>query len=173
MTRTFKTEAIVLKKRSMLNHDSLVTLFSKENGKLTVFAKGIRKLTSRRLPHNQTGNLVKAVIYKRHDHYYLQETQLISLFSQIKKSNEKINKLYLYLFILDRLLPENQQESEIYDATKKYFIELSAIDDNIYECMIKHVNYLLKYLGYITHDLTLMEIRLKIEEIVGQKIPYL
>ncbi|MBI4009495.1 recombination protein O N-terminal domain-containing protein, partial [Candidatus Roizmanbacteria bacterium] len=51
MKRTLKTEAIVLRKRSLPNQDKIVTLFTKELGKLNVFAKGIKKITSRRLPH--------------------------------------------------------------------------------------------------------------------------
>ncbi|MBI4226632.1 DNA repair protein RecO, partial [Candidatus Roizmanbacteria bacterium] len=64
MKRTIKTEAIVLRKRSLPNQDTIVTLFSKKIGKVNAFAKGIKKITSRRLPHVQTANLINAVLYK-------------------------------------------------------------------------------------------------------------
>ena len=77
MKRIFKTEAFVLRKRALPNEDKIVTLFSEELGKIHVFAKGIKKLVSRRLPHVQTSNLIQTVLYRKNDNLYLQETSLI------------------------------------------------------------------------------------------------
>ncbi|PIP63744.1 hypothetical protein COW97_01050, partial [Candidatus Roizmanbacteria bacterium CG22_combo_CG10-13_8_21_14_all_34_12] len=57
-SRSLKTEAVVLKKKDLLNKDVLISVFSQDLGRLTLFAKGIKKITSRRSPHLQTGNLV-------------------------------------------------------------------------------------------------------------------
>ena len=69
MKRTIKTEAVVLRKRSLPNQDAIVTLFTKELGKINTIAKGIKKITSRRLPHTQTANLINTVIYKKAERF--------------------------------------------------------------------------------------------------------
>src|SRR3989304_7106821 len=119
MSRAFKSEGIVLKKRSLPSQDIIVTIFSKEMGKIRVLAKGVKKISSKRLPHLQTGNIIGVVIYHSIEKkLYLQETALISGLSQIKKDSKKMSFLYFYFHLIDRLLPENQQEFEIYNDVK-------------------------------------------------------
>ena len=171
MSQTFKTEAIVLKKRSLLNKDSIVTFFTQEHGKVRTVAKGIKKITSRRLPHTQTGNLLNIVIYSRHDHFYLQESYLISGFSEIKKDQAKTNNLYIFLFILERLLPENQPETPVYNLTKHYLVELSKSKDKLDALLSKYANQLVKVLGYSTGEKPLFQLFPLIEELIHEKIP--
>lgn len=171
MSRTFKTEAAVLRKRSLLNKDLIITLFTEKYGKINVIAAGIKKITSRRLPHTQTGNLIKAVIYKKGERFYLQETQLISAFSQIKNNSKKIESLYHSFFVLERLLPENQRESPVYNLTKKFLINLSAAIADNRLILLKYLNRLMRLLGYAKEEKSLAELQLIIEEIIYEKIP--
>lgn len=167
--RHFKTEAIVLKKKNLLNRDNIVILFTHEKGKIGVFAKGIKKITSRRLPHIQTGNIIEALIYKKQDRFYLQETKLISHLIEIKKNSEKTHDLYFFLFILDRLLPENQKEEPVYHDFKRFISQLAKKEDK--SILNQHLNKLLKSLGYIKEDLDFFEAKRVTEEIIGEKIP--
>lgn len=172
MPRTFKTEAIVFKKNGLLNKDIIITFFSRELGKIRVLAKGIKKITSRRLPHTETGNLLKIVIYKKNERFFLQETQLLSAFSQIKNNQKKINFLYYFLFVLEKMLPENQKEEPIYILTKHYMIDLAK--NNIEKDKITaYLNQLLFKLGYLHTNKSFYEINLLIQEIINEKIPSL
>lgn len=169
--RKIKTEAFVLKKRKLLNQDLLISLFSQELGKITVMAKGVRRITSRRLPHIQTGNLINIVISKHHDYLYLQETSLISAFSQIRKSQDKLNYQYYLLFMLDRLLPERQKENRIYYFVKKFFSELGSSENfemNIFE---RYLNKILQLLGYIKEEKRFYELSEVIENLIQEKPP--
>ncbi len=171
MTRSLKTEAIVLKKRSLLTKDQIITLFTLESGKLTVFAKGIKKISSKRLPHLQTANLINTLIYQKDDRFYLQETSLISAFSQIKKAPQKMKMAYLLLYIIDRIAPENQKEKEIYSLVKKFLIELGQtleFSDSKFE---QYLYKLLKLLGYVRAKNSLKENLELIEELTGEKLP--
>ncbi|HEX3032864.1 MAG TPA: DNA repair protein RecO, partial [Bacillota bacterium] len=44
----YKVEAIVLRSRKLNDADNLITLFSREQGKIQVVAKGVRKPQSRK-----------------------------------------------------------------------------------------------------------------------------
>lgn len=169
--KTIKTEGIVLRKRSLPNQDLIIDFFSKEKGKLIIFAKGIKKITSRRLPHTQTGNLINTVIYKKDDRLYLQETTLISGFSEIKKNQQKMDDLYFILFVVDRLAPENQKEPLLYNVLKKFLIDLSrtAVNDRL--LVTRYLNKLLIILGYLHTEKPLDELRAFIENIIEEKLP--
>jgi len=169
--RILKTEAFVVKKTSLLNKDTVITLFSEEKGKISVFAKGIKKITSKRLPHIQTGNLIKALLGRKGDYFYLQETKLISHFFAIKKDREKSDGLYFMLFILDRLLPEGQKEEPVYQTFKRFMIELSKEKKSVQLLLTKYVNEILRFLGYTIKKSTLSDLRIVVEEIINEKIP--
>lgn len=167
-----KTEAIVLKKTNLSNKDVVVTFFSPDHGKLRVYAKGIKNITSRRQPHNQTGNLLNAIIRRKRDVYYLQETQLVSGFSQIKKNPKKLGYLYCMLFILDRLLPELNEEQQAFTAAKQFLVELARNPAFSNAHMEQHMNTVMQCLGYAKKDKPFLELIASIEEIINEKIPF-
>jgi DNA repair protein RecO len=173
MTRTIKTEAVVLRKRNLLNKDIVLTVFSEKKGKIAVFAKGIRKITSRRQPHIQTGNLITVLLSEKNGRFYLQETTLISGFSKIKDSEIKHDPLYTMLFVLERILPENQQEDRVYELTKHFLIELSESEEFTTIRLAYYLNSLMRILGYIYVGKPLSDLRREIEEIIHEKIPSL
>lgn len=173
MKRTIKTEAVVLRKRSLPNQDVIVTLLTKELGKINTIAKGIKKITSRRLPHTQTANLINTVIYKKAERFYLQQSNLISGFSEIKKNQEKVRILYIYFFAIERLLPENQVEDSVYKLTRQFMIDLSRIQNSDDSILTDYLNRLLTILGYIKEKKSDLELFKAIEEIIHEKIPEL
>lgn len=173
MARQLKTEAIVLKKNHLLNQDMILTLFTQEIGKIGVMAKGIKKITSKRLPHIQTGNLIQAILHDHHNMYFLQNTELISGFTDIKKKEEKIRTLYVFFFILERLLPERQQENDIYILTKSFEIQLANEKKNVYRILNRFLNKLMQKLGYIDSQKSFDELLLIIEDLIHEKIPLL
>jgi len=170
MAKQVKSEGIVLKKIGLLNKDYLVTIFTHDQGKTKVFAKGIRKITSRRLSHIETANLIQTILSVKNDRFYLQETKLVSGFAKIKDKPEKVDYLYQYFFVLERLLPENQKESDIYLLTKKFLIKLSS-DEFSQTDLTDFFNKLLRQLGYSKENLTFNQSKQLIEEIISEKLP--
>ena len=171
-SRSVKTEALILKKKSLLNKDVLISLFTQDLGRLVVFAKGVKKITSRRSPHLQTGNLVNVLLSHKNDHYYLQESQMISGFSELKRDENKVSQLYSFLFVLDRLLPELQKETKIYNLTKNFFIDLSGSSKSEM-IIIRYLTEAMKLMGYLDKKVSPAELKSLIEEIVNEKIPSL
>lgn len=169
-TRILKTEAIVLRKKNILNKDKIVTFFTEELGKLNIFAHGVRKITSRRLPHLETGNLININAYKKNERYYLQETFLKSGFYKIKSEEKKHKHLYLFLFLLNKLLPEGQAEREVYKLTKLFMRDLSEQEFR-QENLIRFLNSLLYYLGYTTYEEPYEKLIRTIEQIIDEKLP--
>jgi len=170
MIRSLKTEAVVLRKKGLLNKDVLISLFTQDLGRLMIFAKGIKKITSRRSPHLQTGNLINILVSHKNDHYYLQESQLISGFSKLKKDENKVEQLYSFLFVLDRLLPEQQKETKIYNLTKNFLIDLSKSFESE-TIIIRYLTKAMKLMGYLDKKVSSPELKSLIEEIINEKIP--
>lgn len=169
--RSVKSEAIVLRKRNMLQKDSIVSLFTQEYGKVRAIAKGMTSITSRRLTHCQTGNLISAMMGRKESWYYLQDTTLISAFLSLKKDEKKVKALYLILFLLDRLLPEGEQNKEIYSLVKQYIIQIGKNIKYQKKDLEDVSNQILQTLGYLTEKKPLPLLLMYISEIIDEKVP--
>ena len=176
MPRQVKTEGFVLKKKSLPSKDNIITLFTKEFGKISVFAKGVKTITSKRLPHLQTGNLIVATVSNTSDRRYLQETVLISAFSEIKKDPHKLSFMYLLFFVLDRLLPEEQKEEGEYSLLKQFIFTVAdkkTVADIKY--LERTVQKLLTNLGYLDHTnrtMDIEELKPVVEGLINEKLPF-
>ncbi|MEO6509337.1 MAG: DNA repair protein RecO [Patescibacteria group bacterium] len=171
MGKGTKLKGFIIKKKSLLNKDILFTIFSEELGKVSVIAKGIKKITSRRAPHIQTGNLVNVELSSRGDILYLQDSFLISGFSQIRDSEQKTNFLFLYFFVLDRILPEHQQELKMYTSTQQFLFEMARKTEFTKQSFTEHLNKLLSIAGYVQGEKTLPELIRTVEEVINEKVP--
>lgn len=176
MPRQVKTEGFVLKKKSLPSKDNIITLFTKDFGKISVFAKGVKTITSKRLPHLQTGNLIIATVSNTPDRRYLQETVLISAFSHIKKDSHKLSFMYLIFFVLDRLLPEEQKEESQYSLLKRFIFTLAdqknTADIAYLQATIQELLTSLGYLNETDHQMNIEELKPVIEGLINEKLPF-
>lgn len=151
--------------------DIILSFFSRDFGKIFAIAKGVKKITSKRSAHTQTGNLVTIELYAKTETFYLQNTNIISAFSQIKNSPEKVNYLYQFLFILDRIIPEQQPETEIYNVAVNFLVYASKTDSITPDQFASYLHDIIRILGYGTQEKSLSDLIRKIEEIIHEKIP--
>lgn len=171
MRKTVKVKGFVLRKVSLLNKDTIITLFTRERGKIRCFGKGIKKITSRRLPHMQTGNLVEAVLHQKEQKYYLGESMLISAFSDIKKQSERYRYFYAYLFVVERLLPQDQEEQSVFNLLTHFLIELSQDKSFSSHTLSEYLNDLVFLLGYGDKQISERKVSDLIEGLMNEKIP--
>lgn len=165
-----KIEGFVLKKKNLLQDDVLLTLFTREFGKIMAIAKGARRFSSRRAAHLQTGNLITARLSTYHEMRYIQSTDLISAFSAVRVQ-ERMEILYLFLYILDRLLPPEQQEDGIYKTTRIFFIKLSKETASPQMILQDCLQSVLVDSGYVEERLALHELLDIVEQNIDAKLP--
>jgi len=171
MSRVIKTLGIVLKKRQLLRSDLQFTIFTEDLGKINVYAKGVRKITSKRLPNLQTGNLISIQINQYNNGFYLQNVQLISALSSIKQQSKQVEQLYLLFFILDRILPEAQKENEVFKETIFFIIKFSKEKNFSNNALFDTLKKTINILGYSTEVDDFNSLLTEIEQIISENIP--
>ena len=98
--KIIKTNCIVLKKKEMKEADLLVTLFSKEYGKIMATAYGIRKSRKRNVVSLNPLNEVEITLSQKNNFYVVQDVEILKNFKNILKN---IEKLEISLDVLDRI----------------------------------------------------------------------
>lgn len=117
-----KVTAIVLKRSNFSEADKMVTLFSREKGKMALVAKGVRRIKSRRAPHLEPLNEVE-IIYRK---------KIISEAKSSTKNNFNLESLGFAMYateIIDKLLPEEQPHEEIYELLAN-LLSNKVLDEN-------------------------------------------
>lgn len=127
--RYFSTEAIVLKRFNYGEADRILTLFTRDFGKMRVIAKGVRKPSSRKRGHVELFNHFKAQVVNGRGMGILTEAESVignqASPSLAKRGNEgefnpennlaRLSHAYQFAELIDRLLPEHEPNSEVFE----------------------------------------------------------
>jgi DNA repair protein RecO (recombination protein O) len=121
---SFLVEGLILKKRDFGEADRVLTVLTDRFGKISVIAKGVRRITSRRAGNIELLNIVKLHLFKAKN-YTLTEAEGRQVFPKIKSNLTLSTTAFYILELVDKLLPEDEKNLQVYDLTKEtlYLLE--------------------------------------------------
>ncbi len=163
-------EGIILLKRAILHSDVVIVVLTRQFGKIALLGKGAQTITSKRIAALQTGNIVRVSFSQKNNEFrFLSRVELISHLSAIKKDLKKMHTLYSLLFLYERLIPEGQIDTLIYDLCKKQSIALANDTSNAFS-LTDAMSAILSHMGYGTCS-SFEECTALAEDIMGKKMP--
>ncbi|MCX6732527.1 MAG: DNA repair protein RecO [Candidatus Roizmanbacteria bacterium] len=163
-------EGIILLKRKILHSDVMIIVLTHHFGKVALLAKGVQKITSKRISALQTGNIVRVIFTEKYNTVrYLSSVELISHLSAIKKDLTKLQHLYTILFMFERLLPDSQIDPNVYLLCKSSIVQLAKAKTHEFS-ITKAMSNILSIMGYgECHSYE--ECVTIAEDIMGKKLP--
>ncbi len=171
--RIYKAEAIILKRKTSGETDRILTIFSKQYGKIKVIAKGIRRTSSKRSPHLELFTHVDLVLHKGKIWDSVSEVNTIEIFQGLRKHLSRISIAYYLSELVDRLLPDRQEHADIFMYLVESFQLLNCGTYNKGRAFCEQRSLiLLKLLGYIpdTQVMDFIEIQSFVENIIGKRL---
>jgi len=147
--RTYKIEGVVLRRRNLGEADRILTILSKEFGKITVKAPGVRRISSRRSSHVELLNFSQFTLYKSPKTFMpiVTEAQTLEDFSVIKSDLCKIGVAYYICELINGLCADNQENRQVFFYLKSVLLELSKTLD-VQNLIKKFEKNLLMELGF-------------------------
>lgn len=146
--KSTKADAIVIKRRNVGESDRLLTVFTKQQGKIVIKASGVRKITSRRASHIEPLNYVQLSLYQGRKYPILTEAQTLDAFSFIKQDLKRLSFAYHICELIDGLCPENQENSAVFDLLLDTIQRLASEQDDVVPLIHGFEVELLSLLGY-------------------------
>lgn len=148
---SFSTEGLVLKRKNFGEADRIVTIFTRNRGKVPAVAKGIRKISSRRAGNLELLNHVKVYLSHSSKMPILTEASSLNTFQNLKGDLSKLSLSYLILELVDKFFDVEQENHKIFDLLVE---SLEAIDnaDNFEKAKLFSFGFqikLLKEVGYL------------------------
>lgn len=112
--RGFKTEGIVLKRRNFGEADRILTVFTLQRGKLSVLAKGVRRIISRRAGNVELLNRVSMFLHPGKNFLILTEAESLETYPKLKEDLTLSTYAFHILELVDKLTAENQENRVLY-----------------------------------------------------------
>lgn len=117
----YKAEAIVLRSMVYGEADRILTLFTREAGKISAIAKGVRKTTSRLRGAVQLFSHTRLVLYGGRSLDTVSQGEAEEEFSYLEQDVERFATASYCAELVDRLTPEREPQSRV------FFLMLSVL----------------------------------------------
>jgi hypothetical protein len=112
----FTTDGLILKRSNFGEADRILTVLTNRFGKISIIARGVRKITSRRAGNIEVLNLVKLHLFKAKS-YTLTEAEAQETFATLKENLVLSTVAFHVIELVDRLVPEEQKNEKLFDLT--------------------------------------------------------
>ena len=122
---TYKTTAIIIKNRDFGEADRLLTLYTRDFGKIAAKAIGVRKVTSKLSGHLDLLNLTEIILAKGRSIDTVIGAVTKKSFLALKKDLKKVSLAYCFLEFIEKLTPEKEKHEELFDLLK---VSLSMLE---------------------------------------------
>lgn len=136
-------EGLILKRANFGEADRMITILTKHLGKISVIARGVRRITSRRAGNVELLNLVKIGLFKGKG-YTLTEAESIETFPRIKSNLATSTAAFHILELTNKLLPEDDINFRAYDLV---VTTLRKLEDNPRQLLLR--SFEIKFLNLL------------------------
>lgn len=152
MSHLYKTNAIVLSKINFGDTSKIATLFTQDFGKETCIIKGGRTSKSKIGGIVDVMNHIQVVFYKKDSRevQMISQADLISNFTLIKDSLEKLKYASGVLELLNSLTIANEKNEKLYRGSVKI---LDLMNDPVNDPQLYFVKYLLFFIDELGYSL--------------------
>ena len=144
--------SLVLSRRDFREFDQIISLYTKEKGKVEVLARGVKKITSKNAAHLEPFSLVDAEIIPGKELAHLGAVQPINYFANIRAGLQKSLAAGYLVSLLDKVLREGERDERIFDLTSNFLEYL-----NLPTCQLVNLSlvdgYIVKLLHCLGYDI--------------------
>ncbi|RME90918.1 MAG: DNA repair protein RecO [Anaerolineae bacterium] len=107
--RSFRVEAVVLNHRDFGEADRLLTLYTRQRGKVRAIAKGVRKITSRRAGHLEPFTQVALQLAQGRDLFIITQAETIEPYLPLRDDLVRMGHAAYVVELVDRFTHEDEE----------------------------------------------------------------
>lgn len=112
--RVYTVEGIILKRRSIGEADRMVTVFTRQFGKIRVLAKGIRRIHSRRAGHMELFSRTVLTLNSHRSMDIVTEATTLMHGSRFETNPVRMAYAYCMCELVDQLLADRQEHIDVF-----------------------------------------------------------
>ncbi len=131
LPRSLRVEAVVLRHSDWGEADRMLTLFTRELGKLRVVAKGVRRLRSRKAGHLEPFTRVALMLARGRDIWIVTQADTLDAFLPLRDNLERTAYAAYVAELLDRFTYEEGENPSLYRLFVEALERVAALEDPV------------------------------------------
>lgn len=146
----YRSHGFIFKKEDIGEANQLLSLYTKEFGRLKILGKGIRKISSKLRPAMELFYLSEIEFIEGKIYKTLTDAMALEKFKNFKKSLKKLSIAYKISDVLDNLIKEGERDIKIWNLILETFKNLNEIHYPFITCNLQYYYFfwnLISYLG--------------------------
>ncbi len=167
--RSYSDEGIVLARRNFGEADRILSIYSKNHGRISAIAKGIRRTTSRKRGHLEIFSYIKFQIAEGYGIGILTEVETLNSFEKIRKDLKKVSLAYFFTEVIGKITHEHERNDGIFELILNY-LEKLQIETRLRSLRMNFILELLTITGFWPKGKKLLDPDEKLEEVIERSI---
>jgi DNA repair protein RecO (recombination protein O) len=167
--KTYTSEGIVLSRKNYGEADRILIVISKHFGKVSLLAKSIRKIKSKKRGHLEIFSKIKFSAVRGHGMDIITETETINDFSGVRVNLNKISLAYYFCEVVNKITHEDEERSLIFNLLSSALEELEN-ETELKKLRLKFIYDLLTKMGYWPVDKKLIDADIVLDDVLERKL---
>lgn len=142
-----------------------MVIFSKNYGKISLLAKGVRKLNSKKRGHLEVFSQIKFSAAKGKSLDILTETEIINSFPDVRDDLKKVAVAYYLMEVVGKTTKEDEPNTKVYELMLRYLDKLKR-HEKLRQVRFDFILELLTTLGFWPRDKKMKDPDKVLEEVV-------
>lgn len=141
-----KLTGVIINRRALKDSDRFLTIYTEEEGKISVYARGVRSIKSKRGSQLDLFSHIKFEVTEKQGRLTLTSVELLDAHHSNKTKLSNISRLFQIGELVDALTAEHDPNQAVYDLLQTALSHLSQFDTPAY--LYRFKVKLLHLLGY-------------------------
>lgn len=167
--RTYTSEGIVLSRKNYGEADRILICLSKHFGKVSLLAKGIRKIKSKKRGHLEIFSKIKFSAVKGHGMDIITETETLNDFSGVRVNLNKISLAYYFCEVVNKITHEDGQLSLVFSLLSQSLQNLET-ETRLKKLRLQFIYNLLTIMGYWPIDKKMVDADIVLDDVLERKL---
>jgi DNA repair protein RecO (recombination protein O) len=166
---SYSSEGIVLARRNFGEADRIISVYTKNHGRATFIAKGIRRPKSRKRGHLEIFSYVKFNAASGRGIDIMTEAEVIDDFKAIRKNLRRVSLAYYICEVIGKITHESEPNDKLFNLILENLRNLKE-DKKLKSLRINFIVDLLILLGYWPSGKELIDADKKLEEVIERQV---
>ena len=166
---SYTSEGIVLARRNYGEADRILVVYSKLHGRVSLIAKGVRRLKSKKRGHIEVFNLINFQAISGRGLDIMTEADVINDFKDVRISLKKVSLAYYFMEVIGKITHEGEANTGIFNLLKEGLEALKTTKE-LKKLRLDFILKLLTQMGYWPHGKVLDNPDQELEKVIERNI---
>ena len=147
IAKNYSSEAIVLARRNYSEADRILVVLTKNFGKISLLAKGVRLPKSKKRGHLEVFSHIKFSASKGKSLDLITEAEMIDSYAEIRANLKKVSVAYFFMEGVGRLIHEGEKNEQLFNFMLDYLNKLRE-SSHLRKLRLNYIYDILVILGF-------------------------